>query len=148
MDPQLCIHARDTSNFIEEICSEKQCVAWQGAVGRCVTSLRQPLFVGLPKSAQAVKLTVDKLGILDVITEFGRTGLQSPASVFYVSTYLYIPPGKQSADFDIVVAASATPGDDVSIATKCVGIPGNWRINNHCNAVNRHPQVLKVTITP
>jgi hypothetical protein len=106
------------------------------------------LFDPAPASGILVKMTVNKLGILDVITELGKTGLQAPASVFYVSTYLYIPPGKQAADFDIVVAASATPGDDVRIATECVGIPGNWRINNHCNAVNKHPQVLRVTITP
>lgn len=109
---------------------------------------RVTLFDPAPPSGTLVKLTIEKLGILDVVTEFGRTGLQAPASVFYVSTYLYVPPGKQYADFDIVVAASATPGDDIRIVTKCVGIPGNWRINNHCNAVNKNPQVLKVTITP
>jgi len=109
---------------------------------------RVTLFDPAPASGTLVKITVDKLGILDVITPFGRTGLQAPAGVFYVSTYLYIPPGNQTADFDIVVAASANPGDDVRIATKCVGIPGNWRINSHCNAVEKHPQVLRVTIAP
>ena len=107
------------------------------------------LFDAAPASGSLVKLTIEKLGLLDLITPFGRTGLQEAGSgIFYVSTYVYVPAGQTTADFDVVVAASAPVGDTVKIFAKCVGIPGNWRINNHCNEVNKQPQVLKVTITP
>jgi hypothetical protein len=107
------------------------------------------LFDPAPASGSLVKLTVEKLGIVDLVTQFGRTGLQGAGTgIFYVSTYIYVPPGQKSADFDLVVAAGAHPGDDVEIFAKCVGIPGNWRIDNHCKVVNKNPQVLKVTVTP
>jgi hypothetical protein len=100
-------------------------------------------------SGSLVKLTIEKLGIADIITQFGRTGLQGAGTdVFYVSTYVYVPPGQPSATFDLVVAADAHAGDDVKIFAKCVGIPGNWRIDNPCKDLYKHPLELKVTITP
>jgi hypothetical protein len=112
---------------------------------------RVTLFNNPPASGSLVLLTVDKLGILDLVTQVGtqslRTGLQQTSGVYYVSTYVYVPAGQQFADFDVVVAASAQPGDEVTVSAKCVGIPGNWKINSHCDEVNKQPQVLKVRIT-
>jgi hypothetical protein len=101
----------------------------------------------VPASGTLVLLTVDKLGILDLVTPFGRTGLQQTGGVNYVSTYVYVPAGQQSADFDVVVAASAKPGDEVTVRAECVGIPGNWKIPSHCDEVNKQPQVLTIRIT-
>ena len=110
---------------------------------------RVTLFSSAPASGSLVMLTTEKPNVIDVQTKFATTGLQGAGSgLVYSSTYLYVPPGQQSADFDVLVASSATPGDVVKIFAKCVGIPGNWKITNECDEVNKHPQVLRVTITP
>jgi len=109
---------------------------------------RVTLFDPAPASGSLVLLTIDRLGVLDMVTPFGRTGLQAAGTgVYYVSTYVYVPPGQTTADFDVVVAAAAQVGDEVSVFAKCVGIPGNWKINNHCDLVNKQPQVLKIKIS-
>ena len=107
------------------------------------------LFEKAPASGSLVMLMTEKPRVVDLQTQFGTTGLQGAGSnVVYFSMYVYVPAGQDSADFDALIAASATPGDVVKIFAKCVGIPGNWKITNKCDEVNKHPQVLKVTITP
>jgi hypothetical protein len=112
---------------------------------------RVTLFDKAPASGSLVKLMTDKPAklpkVIDVQTQFATTGLQLGTDIVYLSTYIYIPPGQQYADFDLLVAASAQPGEIVEISAKCVGEPRNWVITNHCDEVNLNPQILRVTIT-
>ncbi|MGO9988927.1 MAG: hypothetical protein ACLPSY_09170 [Steroidobacteraceae bacterium] len=102
-----------------------------------------------PASGTLVLLTTERPNVVDIQTNFATTGLQGAGTnIVYSSTYAYIPPGHISADFNLLVAASANVGEVIVISAKCVGVPGNYSITNQCNAVNKTPKVLKLKIAP
>jgi hypothetical protein len=110
---------------------------------------RVELIEKAPDSGTIVLLSTDKPSTADVQTNFATTGLQSATStVVYSSTYAYIPPGKLTADFNLLVAASAKVGDSFIISAKCVGRPGNYPITNACDQVNKAPKTIKLIVAP
>ena len=99
-----------------------------------------------PPSGTMIELTTDKPNVVDVQTNFATTGHQGADSRSeYLSTYAYVPPGKDTVEFNLLVAAGAGLGEVAVVSAKCVG---NYQTINQCNKINTDPRILQVTVAP
>lgn len=84
--------------------------------------------------------------VVDVQTRFATTGGQpGETGLEYSSTYAFIPPGKETADFNLLVAVAAHIGEVAKISAVCVGASSSI---NKCQLLNVPSRVLTVTVAP